>query len=258
VRALAGGCRDLLGNQLASRWLRGDTVSGRSETVVSALVAIDFSSETLMTVGIYLICLILSIAVHEYCHAIAADRLGDSTPGQQGRLSLNPIVHADPVGTLIMPIVAAFTALPLLGWGRPVETQPRNYTRKLSMRTGMAVVAVAGPFGNFVLALLVLGVAAVMGRTMGISEGINMLLVTMLQLNVLLMLFNLLPVHPLDGGKILAAVLPSRFDYVDEFLLRHGGWIVLGLIVLGGGFLGALLGPVFTVVERAYYVAVAG
>ncbi len=225
---------------------------------MSALVAIDFSSETLMTVGIYLICLVLSIAVHEYCHAVAADRLGDPTPGQQGRLSLNPVVHADPVGTLIMPIVAAFTALPLLGWGRPVETQPRNYTRKLSMRSGMALVAVAGPFGNFLLALLVLGVAAVMARTMGISEGINMLLITMLQLNVLLMVFNLLPLHPLDGGKILAALLPSRFEYVDDFLMQYGPWILLGLVFLGGRFLGLVLDPVFTVVARAYFVAVAG
>jgi Zn-dependent protease len=225
---------------------------------VSALVAIDFSSETLMTVGIYLICLILSIGVHEYCHALAADRLGDSTPDEQGRLSLNPLIHADPVGTFIMPIVAAFTALPLLGWGRPVETQPRNYTRKLSMRGGMAIVAVAGPFGNLVLALVVLGVAAVLARTMGISEGLDMLLVTMLQLNVLLMVFNLLPIHPLDGGKILAALLPARFDYVDDFLLQYGPWILLGLVLLGGGFLGVLLGPLFSVVAKAYFVAVQG
>lgn len=223
-----------------------------------ALVAIDFSNETLVTVGLYLICLIISIAIHEYCHAVAADRLGDSTPEQQGRLSLNPLVHADPVGTFIMPIVAAFTSLPLLGWGRPVETQPRNYTRKLSMRKGMALVAVAGPFGNFVLILVVLGVAALMGRTMGISEGMNMLLTTMLQLNVLLMLFNLLPLHPLDGGKILAAFLPARLEYIDDFLLRYGTWILLGLVLLGGPLLGKVLGPVFNLVGRAYFVAVAG
>lgn len=211
-----------------------------------------------MTIGIYLICLVLSIAVHEYCHALAADRLGDSTPEQQGRLTLNPLVHADPVGTLIMPIVAALMAFPLLGWGRPVETNPRHFTRKVSMRSGMALVSLAGPFGNFVLALVVLGVAAVMGRTMGISEGINMLLMTMLQLNVLLMLFNLLPLHPLDGGKILAALLPSRFEYINDFLVQYGGWILIGLVVFGGRFLGMLLSPVFHLVQRAYFVAVFG
>jgi Zn-dependent protease len=233
--------------------MRGDRFA-----VVPALVAIDFSSETLMTVGIYLICLILSIAVHEYCHALAADRLGDRTPEQQGRLTLNPVVHADPVGTLVMPIVAALMAFPLLGWGRPVETQPRNFTRKISMRGGMALVSLAGPFGNFVLVLLVLGVASLLARTMGISEGVHMLLITMLQLNVLLMAFNLLPLHPLDGGKVLAALLPARYEYVDEFLLQYGPWIVLGLVVLGGRYLGMLLAPLFTVVGHAYYVAVAG
>lgn len=211
-----------------------------------------------MTVGIYLICLILSIAVHEYFHALAADRLGDSTPEQQGRLTLNPVVHADPVGTLIMPIMAALMSFPLLGWGRPVETQPRNYTRKISMRGGMMLVSLAGPFGNLVLVLLVLGVASLLARTMGISEGLNMLLITMLQLNVLLLAFNLLPLHPLDGGKVLAALLPTRYEYIDEFLTQYGPWIVLGLVMLGGRFLGILFEPLFTVVGRAYFVAVAG
>lgn len=224
---------------------------------MSALVAIDFSSETLMTVGLYLICLIISIAVHEYCHALVADRLGDPTPEREGRVSLNPIVHADPVGTLIMPIVAAFSGWPLLGWGRPVSTQPSNYTRKVSMRGGMALVAVAGPFANFVLALVVLGITAVVGHTMEISVGIDKLLRTMLQLNVLLMLFNLLPLHPLDGGKILAAFLPARFEYIDEFLVRYGMWILLGLVFLGGGLLGRVLGPVQAFVDHMYrYVAV--
>jgi Zn-dependent protease len=79
----------------------------------------------------------------------------------------------------------------------------------------------------------------------------------MLQLNVLLMIFNLLPLHPLDGGKILAAFLPASLEHVDEFLLRFGPWILLGLILVGGSFLGALLAPIFDLVGRMYYVAVA-
>lgn len=221
-----------------------------------AILDFDFSREVLVTIGIYLICLVASIGVHEYCHALAADRLGDSTPERDGRLTLNPIVHADPVGTLIMPIVAALTSFPLLGWGRPVETQPQNYTRKVSMRGGMAIVAAAGPFGNFALVLIVLGVAAVVSRTVGISESTELLLSTMLQLNVVLMLFNLLPLHPLDGGKILAAFLPARLEHVDEFLLRYGGYILLGLVLFGGGLLGAVLVPVFELVDRMYFVAV--
>lgn len=231
-------------------------------TRVLALVAADFSSETLTMVGLYLICLILSIAVHEYGHALVAARLGDSTPERDGRVSLNPLVHADPVGTLIMPIVAAFSSWPLIGWGRPVETHPPNYTRKVSMRTGMALVAVAGPFGNFLIALVVLGIAAVLARTIGINEGLHLLLTTMLQLNVLLMLFNLLPLHPLDGGKILAALLPARYEYIDEFLLRWGPWILVGVVVsgmmFGGGLIGRLFTPIYEIVGRMYYVAVAG
>lgn len=217
----------------------------------------DFSSETLMMLGLYLICLILSIAVHEYCHALVADKLGDPTPDRDGRVSLNPLVHADPVGTLLLPIVAAFSSMPLLGWGRPVPTQASNYTRKISMRKGMALVAVAGPFGNLVLVLLVLGIAAVMARTIGIDQGMHLVLMTMLQLNVVLMLFNLLPLHPLDGGKILAAYLPTRLEYIDDFSLKYGGWIVLGMVLLGGSLLQRALMPVFELVGRMYFVAVA-
>jgi Zn-dependent protease len=126
------------------------------------------------------------------------------------------------------------------------------------MRSGMALVAVAGPFGNFVLALVVLAIAAAIGRTMGIDEGVEIILMTMLQLNVLLMVFNLLPLHPLDGGKILAALLPARYEYVDDFLMQYGPWILLGLILLGGRFLGLLFSPLMNVVWRAYFVAVAG
>ncbi len=218
----------------------------------------DFSSETLTGVGIYLICLVLSIAVHEYCHAVMADRLGDPTPGREGRLTLNPIAHADPIGTLLLPIITALNHMPPFGWGRPVQTQPSHYTRKLTMRGGMALVAAAGPFGNLVLVLVVLGIAAVLARTVGISEPIELLLKTMLSLNVMLMVFNLLPIHPLDGGKILAAFLPTRLDHVDEFLVRWGPWIVLGLIMFGSKWLIVLLRPVMVVVEHAYIVAVAG
>jgi Zn-dependent protease len=93
---------------------------------------------------------------------------------------------------------------------------------------------------------------------MGIDESVEIILMTMLQLNVLLMVFNLLPLHPLDGGKILAALLPARYEYVDDFLMQYGPWILLGLILLGGRFLGILFSPLMNVVWRAYFVAVAG
>lgn len=201
------------------------------------------TTDDLKLVGIYLVCLVLSIAVHEFFHALFADRLGDPTPESEGRLTLNPVAHADPIGTLAMPIIAAFFHLPLLGWGKPVNTNPRHYTRKVTMRGGMALVSVAGPIGNLVLVVIVLAIAAVLSRTIGLQAQVELLLQTMLGLNVLLMVFNLLPFHPLDGGKILAAFLPPKYEYIDEFLMRYGGMIIVGLVVFGGRFLGVVLAP---------------
>jgi Zn-dependent protease len=202
--------------------------------------------------GIYVVCLVLSIAVHEYFHALFADRLGDPTPESEGRLTLNPIAHADPVGTLALPIIAALTAMPLLGWGKPVPTQPRNYTRKVSMRAGLAIVAVAGPLGNLVLATIVTAIAFVVAASGFLTPEIESVLHTLVVLNVVLMVFNLLPIHPLDGGKILAAFLPPSLEFIDEFLAQYGGYIVIALVVLGGGLLGFVLWPFTNLVDAVW------
>lgn len=201
------------------------------------------TTNDLKLVGIYLVCLVLSIAVHEYFHALFAHRLGDPTPESEGRLTLNPVVHADPIGTLALPVMAALFHFPLLGWGKPVNTNPRHYTRKVTMRGGMALVSVAGPLGNLALAVVVLAIAAVLSRVGGLHAQVELLLTTMLSLNVLLMAFNLLPLHPLDGGKILAAFLPPKYEYIDEFSMKYGGMIILGLVVFGGRFLGVAIAP---------------
>src|SRR5690606_37204498 len=165
--------------------------------------------------------LVLSIAVHEYGHAWAAARLGDRTPEGEGRLTLNPVSHADPIGTLLLPVIAAFTALPVLGWGKPVPTNPSNYTRKVSMRVGMGFVALAGPLCNLLFAAFILLVAGICNLA-GVLEPAAVVLLTLVQLNLVLMVFNLLPVHPLDGGKMLAAVLPSRYEWVSGWLAQYG------------------------------------
>ena len=209
-------------------------------------------------VAIYVICLVISVSIHEFAHAFSADRLGDPTPRQEERLTLNPVSHADPIGTLLLPIFAALANLPLLGWGRPVPTQPRYYTRRISMRAGLALVAFAGPLSNIIQGILTMGLwlglaaAGLVGTNVFVpADGFSEFLKIFLVLNVVLAVFNLLPFHPLDGGKVLAWLLPPKYEYIDEFLMRHGGWIILALVFLPGmlgipDVLSMVLRPVMT------------
>lgn len=201
------------------------------------------SSQDIQLAGVYLVTLVLSIAVHEYFHALAADRLGDGTPEGEGRLTLNPIVHADLVGTLALPILAAIYTFPLIGWGKPVNTQPSNYTRRVSMRTGMGIVAVAGPIGNLVLAAVCVLVAAVANVLGVLTPVVEMPLRLLLQVNIVLMVLNLLPLHPLDGAKVLGAVLPTRLEWVNDWILRFGPVILIALLFFGSGLLAIVFEP---------------
>jgi len=214
-------------------------------TLTPLLAGSQFEAEDLRMAGLVVICLILSVTIHEFAHAFAAHKLGDGTPEAQGRLTLSPMAHADPIGTLILPLVmGVINPAFLFGWGRPVQTDPRNYTRKISMRAGMAIVAFAGPLSNLLQAGLTLAVVAGLSAA-GVFAGSSEFLKPFeifFSLNVLLFLFNLLPVHPLDGGKVLSWAFGPRFEPVDDFLRRYGG-IVLIVLVLSG-VLGYLLGPV--------------
>jgi len=182
----------------------------------------------------YLIAFILCISVHEFGHAWVANRLGDPTPGSQGRISLAPQRHIDPIGTILMPILMAFSssaALPLLAWGKPVETNPLAYTHRLSMSTARMMVALAGPFMNLLLAFVVSLMIVVAARL----EAPGTLLATvfhyMVRLNLSLMVFNLLPIPPLDGGAVLAWVLPRSMHNIVDFLARYGAFILLFLVI---------------------------
>lgn len=201
---------------------------------------------------VYVVCLVLATAVHEFAHAFTADRLGDPTPGREGRLTLNPIAHADPIGTVALPLFAGLTHAPLFGWGRPVMTQSRYYTRRLSMRAGLALVAFAGPLSNVLQGLLVLLIGWIMtlaGLTATSHAGVFGVLGLFVVLNATLAVFNLLPVHPLDGGKVLAWLLPSRWQSVDDFLARWGWAILLALLLTPA--LSTVFMPVMRVVLQA-------
>jgi len=201
----------------------------------SAVAVVGISAGDLRTVAIFVICLLISVCIHEFAHAYAADKLGDPTPAREGRLTLNPASHADPIGTLALPILAGLFKLPVLfGWGRPVPTQPRYYTRKISMRAGLALVAFAGPFSNLLQALVTAGVwvGLARGGVVAPGDGFWDILSLFYRLNVVLMLFNLLPLHPLDGGKILAWLLPPSMQHVDNFMKNNGVTILIPLIFL--------------------------
>jgi Zn-dependent protease len=216
------------------------------DDVLSGSVLLALTAADLRQAGIFVICLILAISVHEFSHAFSAHKLGDPTPEGEGRLTLNPIVHADPVGTLILPIVLALTSPGFFfGWGRPVQTQPRYYTRKITMRGGMALVAFAGPFSNLLLAALTLLVVWILSLAGVLTDGVLGPLVIFFNLNIILMVFNLLPLHPLDGGKILAWFLGPKRQHIDDFLTRYGGYIIIIMVVALPGVLGMLLSPFY-------------
>lgn len=185
---------------------------------------------------VFLIALILSIAVHEFGHAIVADRLGDSTPRYQGRVTLNPIAHMDPIGTLIFPLAAFFFQTGILfGWGKPVQINPVAFTRKLRMKTSHLLVALAGPMMNIVLGVLVTIIYAVLMATNVLAPNSPLAdgVVQVIYLNFILFFFNLVPCPPLDGGAVLAGLLPDRYESINEFLRQYGFIILLGLLLTG-------------------------
>jgi Zn-dependent protease len=208
----------------------------------SLLGAVHASNVRLML--IYVVCLVLATAVHEFAHAFTADRLGDPTPSRDGRVTLNPVVHADPIGTVALPMFAGLTGAPLFGWGRPVMTTPSYYTRKISMRGGMALVSAMGPLSNLLQAIVTAGLAFGLnaaGITPGTHTAVFGVLGVFLLLNVTLAVLNILPVHPLDGGKVLAWLLPARFSHIDDALARWGWAILLALMLTPA--LGILFAP---------------
>jgi Zn-dependent protease len=168
--------------------------------------------------------LLVSMTLHELAHALVATRLGDPTPREQGRLTLNPIVHLDPVGTAMFALTY-FLSNFIFGWARPVIVQPGYFRRP---KQGMALVAVAGPVTNFLIALVF--VAALVHFEF--DERTTRVLVLSYYVNVVLGIFNLLPIPPLDGSRIVAAGMTDALHARWSALDRYGILILFGVIVL--------------------------
>ncbi|MFN4038667.1 MAG: site-2 protease family protein [Erythrobacter sp.] len=219
-------------------------------------------SETLTLAIVLIPALVIAIVFHEVAHGYAAKLLGDTTASERGRLTLNPIAHVDPIGTLLVPGGLALLGAPVFGWAKPV---PVNKWRLDNPRFGMMAVAAAGPGSNFVLALLgalVLGLTMPAGLRFGDGMGAAASLLTdgsgevawlttglfyFLLVNIFLGLFNLLPIPPFDGSHIVGGLLPDRLRAGWERLQGVGMALLLLVIgaswVFGTSWLAAILGP---------------
>ena len=202
-----------------------------------------------------MIAFLFAISVHESAHAWTASRCGDPTARMLGRVSLNPIRHIDLFGTIILPLVAAISGIPLLGWAKPTPVDPRNFRHPMM---DDILTSVAGPVSNFIVAsgaLLLLGgisLSSASGHALVLSLGLPgaasgsvlafaaMLLYALMIIKIVLAVFNLIPVPPLDGSHVLRHFLPASARMVYD---RIGFFALLALVYLGGGLLWSLIRP---------------
>jgi len=189
-----------------------------------------------------IVVIIFSAVIHEVMHGVAADRLGDPTARYAGRLTLNPIPHLDPIGSVLLPILLAFSGASFFfAWAKPVPYNPFNLRPG---RFSEAIVAAAGPLSNLVLALI----TGLLMQTVSLAPEVNAVLFLIVVVNVMLFLFNLFPIPPLDGSKILSSLLPGAIGRIyDGWRMRMesnpflGMGLVLVIIVVFGQAFGAFV-----------------
>jgi Zn-dependent protease len=186
---------------------------------------------------------LLSLTVHEFAHAWAASRLGDDTARRLGRLTLNPLSHIDLLGTILLPLLGV-----PFGWAKPVPVDPTRFRRDVSMARGMAITASAGPIANAIMAILAavalgLGVRSAPGFMERDGPAV-FFLVSMLQLNVGLALFNLIPIPPLDGSRIVAWLMPNGLREQWHQLERFAPLLIMAVFWFGGRLVS---GPIYAV-----------
>ena len=177
--------------------------------------------------------LLLALPVHEFAHAFTAVHLGDPTPRNQGRYTLNPLRHLDPIGALLIVLVG-------FGWAKPVQWNPDNI--HTDWRRGTLLVAAAGPLSNLLLAVI----SVILWRLLGEFGFLTTFLFNFATINVLLFVFNLIPIPPLDGSHILFALLPERYRHVQFFLMQYGMLLMVVVVLLARDLIWGLTNVVMT------------
>ena len=197
----------------------------------------------------YMVALVLSISVHEFGHAWVADKLGDPLPRSQGRVTLNPVAHIDPVGTLLLPLARFFfTAIGsavggfIIGWGKPVmvSLSARHMDRRFSLKTNHLFIAAAGPVMNLLLAVILSGVYVALLKVNAFDYALPVQQI--ITMNFGLAFFNLIPCPPLDGGTVLRGLSPRSLDPLHDALQRYG--LLILIFLLSTGLLTKILYPV--------------
>ena len=216
--------------------------------------------DILTTIATWLVPLVIAIVFHEVAHGLVARRLGDPTAHQMGRLTLNPLPHVDPVGTVILPLVLATAGAPVFGWAKPV---PVIKERLNNPRRDMVLVALAGPGMNFLLALvatLIIGVTLAMsdGQPTGTVEFILQNAVNFLLINIFLAIFNLIPLPPFDGGHVVEGLLPPPLARRFAALGRYAIIVLIFLLLIlpmlspSANIVARLISPIVEAVARAF------
>ena len=214
------------------------------------------SNEVVGQLIIYMVVLLLSISAHEAAHAWMSHKFGDDTAYLLGRVTLNPVKHTDPIGTLLIPVINFFAAgsgFFLIGWGKPTPVNPLRWRNKDAANI---MVSLAGIMANLLLAVIAFVVLKVLlttgtlgfegGRLGSFDEPVSLLLVQVLTMNVSLAVFNLFPVPPLDGSKVLYSVLPAGAHDALDTLERYSYLILIVLIVTG--VVGKVITPVLSLI----------
>lgn len=188
-------------------------------------------NQAIQTLAVYALPLLFAITLHEAAHAYAAKRFGDATAFLQGRMSLNPLKHIDPIGTIAIPVVLFLVSSPFLfGYAKPV---PVEFGKLRNPKRDMAWVALAGPAANLVMAFLWLVFEIILHAT-GFTEPFFLKMTEAgVWLNLVILALNLFPMPPLDGGRVMTSLLPVRYAYRYAQLEPYGFFIVIGLVVLG-------------------------